>query len=565
MTKTMKKTIKPAMLLLLAAVMVVSAFTARAFGAGFSLVPAASAAASGSGASLSLVEINNSFGVMVLRRTDYKTLIYVDRLYFEYSPLSTKRLALTPNSVRKTGDMAGNYVMIDVENEAGEWVKTWGCVRQEEGVRPDDPLKRIMTLYYLEIGFYWEWRTFTNEERWKVKVNDGIVTVDLTFDMADRKDGAVYHVDGVYGLPEHYYPQVMHWWEINEEDNPDWVELRNEYLALSAAAAAATPEGEPLRLDAVEYTGGLANRAAPASMTGSDQAAPVLFPVVPIVMITVAVIAVTALVGAVTKKTAAPAPDPGQPQDTNDNRTENNPPAPTDPQKDWYNKYLEDNPVPLELRAELEKHKEFAPDNDVPAGQKVVKLKVKDDDGVFQSVYDENGDEVYLNRKTYTVGNATFALINRKNNLLIRYMPDTMSLCDMVGNKITVNSENRIMNMDGVQPFSFRSQEDVIRKLGDMGVYTTAIKVERFLYRMDDPDVLRKAMTFKTNDVKKPFFETLGDALKNLFGGGGSSASKSFLSKFLDVLILIGVVILGLGALFAVAAAVGAMKKAKDG
>ena len=118
----------------------------------------------------------------------------------------------------------------------------------------------------------------------------------------------------------------------------------------------------------------------------------------------------------------------------------------------------------------------------------------------------------------------------------------------MVGNRITVNIDNKIMNMDGVMPYSPRSRDDILKKLGDMGVYTSSIDPARLLYRMDDDTALRKAMTFKENDISKGFWATIGAALKNIFGAGNTS--KGFLSNFLDVLILIAVVLVGGLALF---------------
>jgi len=212
MTKKIKKLAAPAVVCLLALVMAATAFIVR-FTANYQTASASTVepmAASNGGKSLSLVEINNEFDVMVLRATQNKTLIYVSRLYFDYSPLSSKRLAITENEDT-------DYVIIDLVNEANEWAKLWGYVRQEEGVRPDDPLRRVMTLNYLEINQYFEWRTFTNEERWAVSVNDGYKTADFTFDLGDRQDGAIYHIDGVYGLPDHYYPQVCYWWDVRPD------------------------------------------------------------------------------------------------------------------------------------------------------------------------------------------------------------------------------------------------------------------------------------------------------------------------------------------------------------
>ena len=154
MHKTIKKIFKPALLCLLAVITAFTALANRFNGAG---IPAASAATTG-GASLSLVEISNEFDIMVLRATDYKTLIYVKKLYFDYSPLSSKRLKLTPNNI-PLDDNTPDYVVINLSNEAGEWANTWGCVRQEEGVRPDDPLRRITT-YHSPLSSYYAEGTY---------------------------------------------------------------------------------------------------------------------------------------------------------------------------------------------------------------------------------------------------------------------------------------------------------------------------------------------------------------------------------------------------------------------
>ncbi|MCL2797486.1 MAG: hypothetical protein FWD58_05490 [Firmicutes bacterium] len=596
MKKKIKKLAAPAMVCLLAVVLGATAFIVR-FTANPQTASASTAApmaASGAGNTLSLVEINNEFDVMVLRATQNKTLIYVSRLYFDYSPLSSKRLAITENEDT-------DYVIIDLVNEANEWAKLWGYVRQEEGVRPDDPQQRIMTLNYLEINQYFEWRTFTNEERWAVSVNDGYKTVDMTFDLGDRKDGAVYHIDGVYGLPEHYYPQIAYWWDLTSA-NPDLVEIRNDYMARAAEAATDTPEGEPLRLNSVEYSGS-GIQASPASYrhnagnTGGAVpmahgngnmrgVAPYAYGVVPaaygqdgeqmdaeqtwiwlpILAIAMVVILVASLIVTSFQKDPPPsnitdAYDPAQ-------RTDDTPPAPSVEQQQEYNEIVEEiwadmtEEEQMELREELERRKEFSLDHDAPAGQKIVKLKVKDMDGILQPVYDEDGQEVFVNRKTHVVGNSTFACINRETLLLIRFYPATMELRDVVGNRITVNADSRLMNLDGVQPYSPKSRDDVLRKMGDMGHYTSAIDPGRMLFRMDDEDQLRRALNLKENDPSLGFWGTIGAAFKNLFGGGGTS--KGFLSNFLDVLILVGVVLAGFLMLYFVIKGVSMLKRARQ-
>ncbi|MCL2751450.1 MAG: hypothetical protein FWE62_01700 [Firmicutes bacterium] len=556
-----KKTSRPAVLYLLAFVLALSAFATRLGGASFSSVTVDAAGPRGN--TLSMVEINNNFGTMVLRATMNKTLIYVERLYFDYSPLSSKRLAVTV-------DEETDYVVIDLVNEANEWAKVWGYVRHENGIRPDDPMLREMDLTYLEINQYWEWRTFTNDERWRVTVNDGYNTVDFTFDLNDRKDGAIYHIDGVYGLPEHYYPQVAYWWDLNSA-NPELVEIHDDYRARAIEAAAVTPEGEPLRLDPVEYKGKGISTASVAAPVSSPVVSPMAASSVPlaeneqqveqtffltVLFVSVIVVMVAAVCVSSAPKDLAPETTPSNIIDPYDpaQRNEFTPPAPTTDQQEEYNEYVEElwadmtEEEQAQTREELEKRKEFSLDNDAPAGQKIVKLKVKDADGVLQPVYDENGDEVYVNRRTYTVGNATYALITRDTFLCIRWWPSTMELKDMVGNRLTVNADNKVMNMDGVQPYSPKSRDDILRKLGDMGMYTSAVDPARMLYRMDDDNVLIRAMNLKENEIKKGFFATIGAAFKNLFSGGGTS--KGFLSNLLDVLILIGVVVIGAVLLF---------------
>jgi len=584
----LKKFATPAMVCLLAVIMAATAFLVR-FSANYTMVSASTAtptAVSGGGNSLSLCEMSNDFNVMVLRATENKTLIYVSRLYFDYSPLSSKRLAITENEDT-------DYCVIELVNEANEWARLWGYVRQEDGVRPDDPMQRIMTLNYLEINQYFEWRTFTNEERWAIKVNDGYKTVDMTFDMGDRKDGAVYHIDGVYALPEHYYPQVCMWFDLTSA-NSDLCEIRDDYMARAAQAAAVTPEGEPLRLDSVEYTGkgiqtsparyrygaGNARGTAPLGIApyaygvvpmaygqdgGGIEAEETWF-WIPIVIIVVVVIVVVAVVATTTAKDPPPsnitdAYDPAQ-------RTDDTPPAPTTEQREEYNEIVEEiwsemtEEQQVELREELERRKEFSLDHDAPAGQKIVKLKVKDNDGILQPVYDEDGCEVFVNRKTYVVGNSTFACINRETLLLIRFYPATMELRDVVGNHITVNADSKLMNLDGVQPYSPKSRDDVLKKMGEMGHYTSAIDPGRMLFRMDDEDQLRRALNLKENDVNLGFFGTVGAAFKNLFGGGNTS--KGFLSNFLDVLILVGVVLAGFLAVYFIIKGVSMLKKARQ-
>ncbi|MCL2797644.1 MAG: hypothetical protein FWD58_06285 [Firmicutes bacterium] len=373
-------------------------------------------------------------------------------------------------------------------------------------------------------------------------------------------------------------------------------------MSRATVATAVTPDGEPLRLDSVEYTGkGIqtspvsyrysgANNSGVASMAHGNSnmrgIAPYAYGVVPVaygqdgaqmdaeqtwywipilaivmVVITVVAIIVTSIPKDPPPSNITDAYDPGQ-------RTPDTPPAPSPAQQQEYNEIVEEiwadmtEEEQIELREELEKRKEFSIDHDAPAGQKIVKLKVKDADGVLQPVFDENGDELYVNRKTYVVGNATYAVINRETLLLIRFFPATMELKDVVGNRITVNSDNRLMNLDGVEPYSPRSRDDILKKMGDMGMYTSAIDPSRMLYRMDDEDALRRAMNLKENDLSLGFWGTIGAAFKNLFGGGGTS--KGFLSNFLDVLIIVGVVLAGFLILYFVIKGVNMLKRARQ-
>ena len=558
-------------LILLLLIVVIAACLAPSF----SGVKLPAHAASIKGNALSLVEVNDSFNKLVLRATMNKTLVYVDRLYFDYSPLSGKRLEVTKNE-------ATDYVVIDISNEAGEWAKVWGYVRKTRGIRPNDTAMREMELTYLEIGQYWEWRTFTNEERWTVTVKDGYETVSLSFDMNDRKDGAVYYIDGVYALPEHYYTQVAYWWDLTSA-NPELLEVREDYRARAVAAAKTTPAGEPLRLDTVELKDATKysapntaartsvsmaspQAATPAAQNGADGngVTKTGFWIIAAVVVVV-VIAVVVIVAVSTPKNKVTdyAPESTQSNITDpfaaEQRNADTPPAPTKEQHEEYNKTVAENPLTEREKEELEKRKEFSIDADAPTGQKLVKLKVKDADGILQAVYDENGSEVFVNRKTYTVGNATYAIINRETLLLIRWYPSTMELKDIVGNRLTVNVDNKLMNMDGVEPYSPRSKDDILKKLGDMGMYTSGVDPSRMLFRMDDDEALIRAMNLKENNIKKGVWETISSAFKNLFGGG--TTSKSALSNFLDVAIVVGIGIAIVVALFAVLSIIAAIIK----
>jgi hypothetical protein len=192
-----------------------------------------------------------------------------------------------------------------------------------------------------------------------------------------------------------------------------------------------------------------------------------------------------------------------------------------------------------ELRNELNKQKEFSPDNDAPSGQKVIRLRVKDESGVLQPVLDENGAEVFMNRKTNTVGNSVFAILDRNGYLLIKFEPSTMGLLNSKMEKITVNSDNRIMNMDGVECLSPRSQNDVKAKLAKAGTYTSRIDPGKLLYRMDSDNELQRALSSGERNPELGFFGTIGQAFRNLFGGGSGDS----MTTFVDVLLVLAVVV----------------------
>jgi hypothetical protein len=202
-------------------------------------------------------------------------------------------------------------------------------------------------------------------------------------------------------------------------------------------------------------------------------------------------------------------------------------------------------------RAELDKHKEFTPDRDAPSGQKVVKLMTIDEDGRQRQVFDENGENVYINRKTNVIGNSVYAVVNRETFLLIVFDPATMTLKDTAGNKITVNVDNKLMNMDGVEPYSFKTKADLNKKLGAMGKYTSSVNASKLMFRIDDNDALAKAANLKENNPSVGFFGTIANAFKNLFGSGGGGGSSG-LSVFLDVLVVLGVVLGGFALVLAV-------------
>ena len=145
---------------------------------------------------------------------------------------------------------------------------------------------------------------------------------------------------------------------------------------------------------------------------------------------------------------------------------------------------------------------------------------------------------------------------------MIRFYPATQELKDIVGNRITVNADNKLMNMDGVQPYSPKSKDDILKKLGDMGVYTSSIDPARLLYRMDDDNALNRAMNIKDANINLGFWGTIGAAFKNIFGGGNTS--KGFLSNFLDILILVAVIIFGFLAVYLTIKGITLLKKARQ-
>jgi hypothetical protein len=254
-------------------------------------------------------------------------------------------------------------------------------------------------------------------------------------------------------------------------------------------------------------------------------------------------VVVVAVIAIVTPK--APPPqlitDPFDPSQ----RYEHAPPAPTPEQREEYNKLVEENPLTQAEREILERHREFSLDNDTPTGQRIVRLQVKcPQTGVMQSVYDEDGNEVFVNRRSRVIGNFNFAMISRRTLLVIRFDPATMGLADVVGNRYTVNADNKVMNMDGVQPYSPRSLDDITRKLSDMGYYTSSIDPSRMLLRMDDCNLLMRAMHQRQNNISVGFFGTIGNAFRNVFGG--NSGNRNGWQTFLDVLVIIGVIIGGI-------------------
>jgi len=117
--------------------------------------------------------------------------------------------------------------------------------------------------------------------------------------------------------------------------------------------------------------------------------------------------------------------------------------------------------------------------------------------------------------------------------------------------------------MDGVQPYSPKSKDDILKKLGDMGVYTSSIDPARMLYRMDDDEALKKAMNLQDNNISLGFWGTIGNAFKNVFGGG--TTSKGFLSNFLDILILVGVILAVFLIVYFTIRGISLLKRAKEG
>ena len=128
------------------------------------------------------------------------------------------------------------------------------------------------------------------------------------------------------------------------------------------------------------------------------------------------------------------------------------------------------------------------------------------------------------------------------------YEVPAASAASSTGNSLSLVEISDDLDMDGLQPYSPKSRDDILKKLSAMGTYTSSIDPARMLYRMDDDEALMKAMRLKSLDVKKGFWATIASAFKNLFGGG--STSKGCMSNFLDGLIFAAVVIVGLLAIF---------------
>ncbi|MCL2631281.1 MAG: hypothetical protein FWD49_07185 [Firmicutes bacterium] len=567
--RKIKKNFKLSLTLFLALAIAVLTFASGLSSAGEISTASASVSSSSSGNTLSLMEMSNDFSTLVVRATYNKTLIFVEKMYFTYSNPNGKKLAVSDKN------NPDDYVVINLTNSAGEWAKVWGYVREERMAVPNDPLERVETITYLEINMYWEWRRFTNDESWTVTVDDGFVDAPLsfTFDSRDRKDGVIFHIDGVYALPERYYPQVVYDWEFQEE-NPELLSARDNVLSQAIEALDTTPEGEPLRLKPVPMQGNAnsnSNMSSNANIADFrkvslssnpdiplevSQTAVGIFTVV-IVGIAIAVVAIGAVVAYNELKPApvlpelAPPPlvseppkgfDPMNPDD----RHPDQPPSPSRGQRKKAEDSAKDANITPDQRRELEKRNEFSPENDTPTGSKIVKLMLETPSGLKTDVFDENGNEIYLNRATNAVGNANFALISRKNNLLLRYDARDKSIRDTLGDRFAVNVDNKLVSMDGVQPFSLKSYEDAVVKLQDMNVNTSSVDISRYLYRMDDELALSRAMMFKTLNTRVGFFATIGNAFRNLFSSRTENVRNSGMQTFLDFLTVAGVALSGI-------------------
>jgi hypothetical protein len=531
-----------------------------------------------SGRTLSMVEMHNGFSTLVSRTSNHMTLIFVERLYFDYCPTLEvdKRLALT--ECERT-----EFATVEIFNEAGERAKVPTNVRREErGIRPDDASGHLRELNYLEINHYWEWRTFTNDERWNVIVDDGFNILNFTFDLAHRRDGVIYYIDGVFALPEKHYPQVLRWWDY-AGDNSSLNRLRDSFIETVDDAYEATLVGEPFRLNPIDLTGNQADtNASQTTSNGAGQTTVsnmavtnagnnngnngnpnveieqagfflsmfgiiVLAAVVTVtfVAVSLAVEVVRDAFGNVGSASAQGSNDPNSSlpnnpiTNPNDPRYGDTPWAPCDNQKNNHNEWVKNNPVSPELRRELEAHKEFTVENDAPSGQKVVRLMLVADNGVLEPVFDENGNQIYLHRASGVIGNSMFAIVSRRTNLPIVYNPATRQLADAAGNRYTVNGDNRLMNMEGREPFSFLSLDDVNRKLDEAGVFLSSVDPTRMLVRMDDCDRLWRMLHQPHNDIRVGFFDTIANAFRNVFSSNGTP--RSFWQTVLDVLIIIAV------------------------
>jgi hypothetical protein len=427
--------------------------------------------------------------------------------------------------------------MVHITNEPGEWAKVPGEVWKQRMARPGDPDGRVQDWDFIEIGQYWEWRHFNNQERWTVKVDYGNLTFE--FAVGGGVNGDIYHIQGVYGLPETRYAQVATVDDMVRGNGAIGAAIR-DYSRTMVANMAANPD-KPPQLGQMAYTGGgvkLAPMSAenredirsnsvpvssdsdipkPAPMLSDSgvTAAPMLF--FTILLITTIIVSVVSIVALVSN--------------TNSRR-----PGWTEKDQEAYDAIKPD--LTEEQRQHLELYKEFSMDFDAPSSQQIVMLNLLDGDGKHVPIFDENGLRVFVHRGTYAIGNQHFAVLNRYRWALVRYFPDTQQLADMHGDRITTNDRNRLVNADGVELFSPRSAEDCRIKLEAMSKYTSRYDYRHLMYSMADGGQLSMAMARDNNDPYLGLFGTIGNAFRNLFGNGNSNGRKL---GFLDILVVLAV------------------------